>query len=148
MGYFIIVTIHVLAATVWTGGHLVLSFAILPRVLRERDPAALLRFESAYERIGLPALFIQVITGLWMAHRLVPDISRWFTFADPLSRSIGCKLILLSATVAFALDARLRVLPRLTPERLTDLAWHIIPVTIISVLLVIVGVGFRIGGWC
>ena len=81
--------LHVLAATVWTGGHLVLALAILPRVLRERDPAALLRFESAYERIGIPALLIQVATGLWLAHRLVPDVSQWLTIETEVARLIG-----------------------------------------------------------
>ena len=57
--YGTLLLLHVLAATIWTGGHLVLALTVLPRVLRERSPAELLRFESAYERIGLPALGVQ-----------------------------------------------------------------------------------------
>jgi len=146
--YLLVLTLHILAATVWTGGHLVLCCTVLPRVLREGDVAALKRFESGYERIGIPALIIQVATGLWMAHRVVPDLSRWLSFADPVSRSVGIKVLLLLATVAFALDARLRLIPRLTPDRLGSLAWaHIVPVTVISVAFVVIGVGFRVGGW-
>lgn len=137
--------LHVLAATVWTGGHLVLALVILPRVLRERDPAALVRFESAYERIGIPALLIQVATGLWLAHRLVPDVSQWFAFEEPVARLVGVKLLLLATTVAFAADARLRILPKLSQENLSSLAWHILPVTLVSLLFVLVGVSFRTG---
>ena len=137
--------LHILAATVWTGGHLVLALAVLPRILRERDPAALVRFESAYERIGIPALLIQVATGLWLAYRLVPEVSQWFAFEHPVARLIGVKLILLATTVAFAADARLRILPKLSQENLTSLAWHIVPVTVVSVLFVLVGVSFRTG---
>jgi uncharacterized membrane protein len=36
--------LHLLAATIWTGGHLVLSLVILPRVLKNKSPAELLRF--------------------------------------------------------------------------------------------------------
>ena len=61
--YGAILFLHILAATVWTGGHLVLAIAILPRVLRERSPAKLLEFESAYERVGIPALVVQVATS-------------------------------------------------------------------------------------
>ncbi|TDO16827.1 MULTISPECIES: hypothetical protein [Halomonas] len=32
--------LHLLGATVWTGGHLVLAATILPRVLKGRDVAA------------------------------------------------------------------------------------------------------------
>lgn len=143
--YGILLLLHVLAATVWTGGHLVLALTVLPRVLKEQSPAELLRFESAYERIGIPALLVQVATGLWLAHRLVPDVGRWFAFDDPLARLVGVKLVLLAVTMIFAVDARLRIIPRLSENNLASLAWHIVPVTMIAVLFVVVGVAFRTG---
>jgi putative copper export protein len=143
--YGFLLLLHVLAATIWTGGHLVLALAVLPRVLREKSPSELLRFESAYERIGIPALLIQVATGFWLANRMFPDASRWFAFDDPVSRLVGIKLILLAVTVAFAADARLRIIPKLSEDNLISLTWHIIPVTVVSVLFVIVGVSLRTG---
>lgn len=143
--YALMLTLHVLGATVWTGGHLVLALSILPRVLRDRSTAELLRFEAAFERIGIPALLVQVGTGVWLAWRQVPEVGRWFGFADPVARLVGIKLILLLGTVLLALDARLRLLPRLTDERLPALAWHIVPVTVLAVLFVVVGVAFRTG---
>jgi putative copper export protein len=145
MMYGILLLLHVLAATVWTGGHLVLALAVLPRVLREKSPAELLRFESAYERIGIPAMLVQVATGIWLAYRMVPDVSQWAAFANPLARLVGIKLILLAVTVALAADARLRIIPNLSAGNLTSLAWHIVPVTVLSVLFVVVGVSFRTG---
>jgi putative copper export protein len=144
--YSYILLLHVLAATIWTGGHLVLATTILPRVLKEKATSDLLRFESGYERIGIPALIIQVVTGLWLAHNLMPEISLWFSVGNPISRLILVKLILLLLTVLFAIDARLRIIPNLTEKNLMSLAYHIIPVTVISVLFVIVGVSFRTGG--
>ncbi len=143
--YGMILLLHLLGATIWTGGHLVLALGILPRVLREGNPAELLRFESAYERIGLPALLLQVVSGLWLAYRMVPDVSRWFDPADPLGRLLAAKLFLLAITIGFALDARLRIIPKLSTRNLTALAWHIVPVTAVSVLFVVAGVSFRIG---
>ncbi len=143
--YGAILLLHVLAATIWTGGHLVLALTILPRVLRERSPAKLLEFESAYERIGIPALVVQVATGLWLAHHLVPELGRWLAFDDPLATLVGVKLLLLATTVGLALDARLRLIPRLSEKNLTSLAWHVFLVTLVSVLFVFVGVSFRTG---
>lgn len=142
-GYLLL--LHILAATVWTGGHLVLALTVLPRALRARSVDELRRFEAGYEAIGIPALGVQVLTGLWLAHRMVPDPARWLAFADPLSRIILVKLLLLTLTAILAVDARLRLIPRLTPERLAPLAWHIIPVTVLSVLFVVAGVSFRTG---
>lgn len=144
-GLAIALTFHVLAATIWTGGHIVLATVILPRVLRHRAPQDLLRFEAGFERIGIPALLIQVISGLWLANRLVPGFENWFDLSNPLARLILIKLVLLLLTAAFAVDARLRIIPNLSADRLGSLAWHIIPVTVISILFVIAGVAFRTG---
>lgn len=143
--YGAILLLHILAATVWTGGHLVLATVILPRVLRERSPAKLLEFESAYERVGIPALIVQAVTGFWLARRMVPDFGKWLAFDDPVATLVGVKVILLATTVGFALDARLRLIPRLSERNLDALAWHIVPVTLVAVLFVVVGVAFRTG---
>ncbi len=142
----VMLILHVLGATVWTGGHLVLAITVLPRALRVQDAALISDFESRYEAIGIPALIVQVITGFWLAHRILPDPSTWFTFQTPAATHIAVKLILLALTVALAVDARVRIIPKLSADKLTALAWHVIPVTIISVLFVMVGVGMRTGG--
>ena len=143
--YGIILLLHILAATIWTGGHIVLSIVVLPKILKERSPEALLDFESVYEKIGMPALIVQVLTGVILAYRMVPDFNQWFDLANPISHAIMAKLGLLALTVGFALDARFRVIPTLSETTLTVMAWHIVPVTIFSILFVIVGVSFRTG---
>lgn len=143
--YGTLLLLHILAATIWTGGHIVLSVVILPKVLREKSPEQLLSFESVYEKIGMPALIVQVITGLMLAHRLLPDVSQWFNLNNPVAHGILAKLLLLGLTFAFALDARFRVIPVLSKDNLVDMTWHIIPVTLLSVLFVFVGVSFRTG---
>lgn len=136
--------LHVLGACIWTGGHLVLALAVLPRVMRERSVQRLRDFESGFERIGMPALVVQVVTGLWMASMLVSP-SQWFEMQTPASRLIVLKLALLFATAALALDARLRIIPRLSEATLPAMARRIAAVTILSVLFVATGVGFRYG---
>lgn len=144
-GYSVALTLHVLAATIWTGGHLVLATVVLPGVLRSKAAARLLEFESGYERIGIPALLVQIVSGLWLASHRLPGLANWFDPSDPQARLILIKLALLLLTAMFAADARLRIIPNLTDHNLTSLAWHIVPVTVISVLFVIVGVAFRTG---
>ncbi|MEN9465481.1 MAG: hypothetical protein RL217_1662 [Pseudomonadota bacterium] len=143
--YGILILLHMLAATIWTGGHIILSVVVLPKVLKEQSPKALLDFESVYEKIGMPALIVQVVTGLMLAHRMLPDIAQWFNAANPIAHSIMAKLTLLALTLGFALDARFRVIPNLSPANLKVMAWHIIPVTLFSILFVVVGVSFRTG---
>lgn len=142
--YAFALILHVLAATVWTGGHLVLALGILPGALRERSTAAIDAFENRFERVGIPALLIQIASGLYLAFTLAPAAS-WLQMDNPVTRAITIKLGLLAATIALAADARLRIIPNLTPERLGELAWHIVAVTVIAVVFVVVGVGYRVG---
>lgn len=143
--YSFLLLFHLLAATIWTGGHIVLSTVVLPRVLRYRSPEMLLEFESAYEKVGMPALLIQVLTGLALAHRMVPDFGLWFQGSQPLARIILAKLTLLGLTVALALNAKFRVIPKLSEKNLNLMAGHIIAVTILSIVFVVMGLSFRTG---
>ncbi len=143
--YGVLLLLHILAATIWTGGHIVLAVVVLPKALKERSPEVLLGFESVFEKIGMPALLIQVLTGLMLAHRMVPDIAQWFDVAHPASHAIMTKLVLLALTVGFAINARFRVLPTLSADTLKVMAWHIGSVTVFSILFVFVGVSFRTG---
>ena len=122
-----------------------LALAVLPRILKEKSPQRLLEFESAFERIGKPAMLIQIVTGLLLAHRLLPDISLWLDWNNPISRVIAIKFILLTLTILLAVDAKLRVLPKLSQQNLWDMALHIIAVTLLSIIFVIVGVSFKTG---
>jgi putative copper export protein len=146
--YVLALSLHLLAACVWTGGHLVLALSALPRALRRRDVGVITQYEELFERVGLPALLVQVGTGLWLAHYRVEDVALWFDFGLPHARPIGYKLILLAATVALALHARLRLIPGLDAARLPLLALHIVAVTVLGILFVLVGMNLRLGlGW-
>jgi putative copper export protein len=140
-----IILLHLVAATIWTGGHIVLSTTVLPRALRRRDPALISAFEGPFEHIGIPALLVQVATGLYLAAKLLPP-SQWFSFAGVASTHVAAKIILVALTLVLAAHARLRIIPRLDASRLNLLAAHIVAVTVIAVLLAMIGAGFRIGG--
>jgi putative copper export protein len=143
--YGLMVFLHVLGASVWVGGHLVLAISVLPGALKAHRPDIVLAFERGFERVGMPALLLQVITGLWLAHRYVPAIADWFTLGARIPAHILAKLALLAGTLVLAASARWRAIPRLTPDTLPTLAWHIVLVTVFAVLFVAVGVSVRTG---
>lgn len=143
--YALLLILHVLGACIWAGGHLVLATAVLPRALRERRAAIVTEFEAGYERIGLPALLVQVVTGVWLAYVRLGPPSAWFG-GNPLAHVVQLKLALLAGTIGLALHARLKLIPALTNDTLRPLAAHILGVTLLAVLFVIAGVFFRVGG--
>jgi len=143
--YPVMLSLHVLAATIWTGGHLVLFFGILLPSLRTRNVAPVREFENRYEKIGIPALFVLIATGLWLSSQQAP-FAAWFGLSSPISRTIVTKLSLLFLTVVLAAHARLRIIPKLNPKNFPALAGHITAVTLLSVLFVLTGLWNRFGG--
>ena len=141
-----LVIVHALAATVWTGGHLVLDLGVLPRALRQRRAELIRSYEETFEPLGLTALAIQVVTGLWMGSLYLPRYAGLFDPANPIGMLVGTKLLLLLATAALALHARLRLIPILSDDTLTGLAWHIRGITALAIAFVVVGALIRLGG--
>jgi len=145
--YSYLILLHILGATVWTGGHIILATLILPAALRDKSVESLIAFESKFERIGIPSLIIQIVTGVWLAKMRIPELGNWFEWSDPNARLVSLKLALLLTTAMLAVDARFRLIPRLSEDKLFSLALHIIPVTLLSIGFVIVGITFRGVSW-
>ena len=97
-GYSIAQLVHVLAASIWIGGHLVIALGYLPRLLRG-DTESLEEFESVYERIAVPSLLLAVVAGVYMGLRWAPSPGAWLQGR--------------TAALGLMLDARLRLVPRL-----------------------------------
>jgi putative copper export protein len=97
--YRYLVILHLIGASVWVGGHLVLSLAILPRALRAKDPEIIRDFEAGFERIGIPALLVQVVTGTLALHARL-----WLVLSDSPTRLV--KRLGAGPDVLLALHAR------------------------------------------
>ena len=138
----IIIFIHIIAATIWTGGHLILSLSFLPKALKKDDFTIIEQFESKFERIGIPALFVLIISGIYMAIIYAPDFFE-FDFSNHFTKHIFIKLSLLIITILLALHARFVLIPK---RSLKPLSYHIILVTLLAVVFVFVGFSTRSGG--
>jgi putative copper export protein len=57
------VFVHLLAATVWVGGQLVLA-GLVPS-LRAKHPEVVKTVANAYARVAWPAFAVLVVTGMW-----------------------------------------------------------------------------------
>jgi putative copper export protein len=147
MLFKILVVLHILGATVWTGGHLVLAATVLPQALKHHAPDRIHQFEEHFEGFGLTALLLQVTTGLWLTWTYFPNFQNFLAFDSYLSTYIGIKLLLLLGTITLAIHARFFIIPNLTKETLNSLAYHIIGVTTLAVLFAILGAGIRLGGF-
>lgn len=64
--YQIALLIHLLAAILWIGGHLIILLGYVPRMITKRSFKELNEFEKIYEKLAIPSLIIAVVTGIYM----------------------------------------------------------------------------------
>ncbi|OOB82045.1 copper resistance protein CopD [Flavobacterium columnare] len=146
MTHHLLLIIHLLAASVWVGGHLILLIRYLPKALKNKDVEIIKNFEKQYEPIGLPALLILVGTGVLMTYQYNVTLTSWFSFESNIERVISIKLCLLMLTLVLAIHARLFIIPKLTSKNIILMAVHILLITLIGISMLIVGSFVRFGG--
>ncbi len=142
----ILLILHLLAATIWVGGHLLLSIRFLPEALQKKDLSIILNFKDKFEVVGLPSILILLISGIAMAYDYGVSFSRWFSFSDGIEKIISIKLILIFTTLILAAYAQLFVFPKASSERIRPVAIQIILVTLIGVAMLILGSLIQLGG--
>lgn len=148
MSHHLLLIVHLLCASIWVGGHLLLVFGHLSKALKEKNQNIILDYERKYEPVGMTALVLLVITGIMMAYKYGVSIEYWFQFSTPIEKVVSTKLLLLLLTVIFALSAQFRVLPKLknNADKLPEMAFHILSVTFIGVMMLVLGSFVRFGG--
>jgi len=146
MTHHVILIFHLLAATIWVGGHLFLAIRILPEALKKKDASILKNFKSKFEPVGMPSLLVLLVTGILMAYHYNVTFTKWFSFSNAIEKVISIKLILLFTTVLMAVWAETLIFPKLKSERMFPAAFFIITVTTIAVIMLILGSLIRIGG--
>lgn len=144
--HHLLLIIHLFAATIWIGGHLILSIGFLPDALKKKDPSIITNFEKSYEKIGLPALLLLIITGILLSYNYNVIVSDWFSFKSSIERVVSIKLLLLFSTLFLAVHARIFIIPKLNAKLLPFMAFHIILITLIGLSMMVVGTFVRFGG--
>ena len=144
--HHILLIIHLIAATIWIGGHLTLSIVFLPVALRKKEPLIILNFEKKFESLGISSLIALIITGIWMAYDFGITYQSWFYFSGSLEKVVSIKLVLLMLTFVLALYTQIYVIPNLNKYNLNKIAFSIISVTVIGLNMLILGSTIRYGG--
>ena len=121
-----IILFHIIAAAVWTGGHLVLAIWFLPNALKNQDSTIIDFFKSNFEWIEIPSLFLQVIAEVNLVHYYASDVSQWLNLDLYTGRIFLVKLSCLLVTILLTAHARFPVIPNLDKNNLRYLSAHII----------------------
>ncbi len=146
MRHQIILIIHLLAATIWVGGHLILLLRYVPKAIKTKSLEELSMFRKNFEPVGMPSLFILIVTGIIMAYDYNVTIEKWFLFENAIEKIVSIKLILLFISLTLAFITIKFVLPSIDKLSPYLLYFIIFLVTTIAVTMLVLGSLVRVGG--
>lgn len=146
MKHQITLIIHLLAATIWVGGHLILLIRYVPKAITTNSLAELSDFRKNFEPVGMSALVILIITGILMAYDYGISVDKWFAFEGSIEKIVSIKVLLLLLSLLLAFIATKFVFPKLQNTSSPVLYFFIAAVTIMAVTMLILGSFVRIGG--
>ena len=146
MKHHVLLILHLLATTIWVGGHLFLVLRILPAAIKLKDVSILSDFREKFGKIGMPSLITLVITGILLAYDFNVSISEWFSFETPIEKIVSIKLLLLFISLILVVHSQKYVFPNLKPKRMLPAILEIYSVTLIAVTMLVLGSLVRVGG--
>lgn len=146
MYHQIILIIHLLAATIWVGGHLILAIRYVPKAITTKSLEELSIFRKNFEPIGIPSLLTLIITGILMAYDFNIPFEKWFSFENSIEKIVSVKIILLLISLSLAFITTKYILPFIDKLSPFLLYFIIFLVTTIAVTMFILGSLVRIGG--
>lgn len=146
MTHQIYLIIHLLAATIWVGGHLILLLRYVPKAIKTKSLEELSIFRKNFEPVGMPSLFTLIITGILMAYDYNITFEKWFLFENSIEKIVSIKLILLLISLTLAFITIKFVLPSINKISPFILYCIIFLVTTIAVTMLVLGSLVRIGG--
>lgn len=146
MKHQVTLILHLLAATIWVGGHLLLLLRYVPKAIKSKSLEELSAFRKNFEPVGMPSLFILIITGILMAYDYNITFEKWFLFENSIEKIVSIKLILLFISLTLAFITIKFVLPSINKISPFILYFIIFFVTTIAVTMLVLGSLVRIGG--
>ena len=145
MKHQVTLILHLLAATIWVGGHLLL-LRYVPKAIKSKSLEELSAFRKNFEPVGMPSLFILIITGILMAYDYNITFEKWFLFENSIEKIVSIKLILLFISLTLAFITIKFVLPSINKISPFILYFIIFLVTTIAVTMLVLGSLVRVGG--
>jgi putative copper export protein len=136
--------LHLLGASVWIGGLVILAIGVAPKARKEGSIARTRSFESSFHILGMVAITLQFLTGFRLAMIYVGGMKGLFDFSNHGAVLFLWKLVLIlvSMAVFVVFKKKLKSAADDNPSSVSPYVWIMM---LLSVALMVLGLGFSRG---
>lgn len=141
----ILVILHILGASIWIGGMLIMALGVLPKAKKTNDALLLKNFEGSFHLLGMIALTLQFLTGFRLAMIYAGGMKGLFDFSNHAAVLFMWKLVLILVTMGLFVVFKKKTLSNLDPTNVSSASAMIWMLTLLALGLMILGLGFSRG---
>lgn len=141
----ILVILHILGASIWIGGMLIMALGALPKAKKTSDASLLKNYEGSFHILGMIALTIQFLTGFRLAMIYAGGMKGLFDFSNHAAVLFMWKLVLILVTMGLFVVFKKKTLSKLDSTNVSSASAMIWMLTLLALGLMILGLGFSRG---
>lgn len=141
----VLIILHILGASIWIGGLLIMALGVLPKAKKANNSLLLRDYEGSFHILGMIALTLQFLTGFRLAMIYAGGMKGLFDFSNHAAVLFIWKLVLILLTMGLFVVFKKKTLSALTDSNISSASAMVWILTIIALALMILGLGFSRG---
>jgi putative copper export protein len=141
----VLIILHILGASIWIGGMLILALGVLPKAKKAKSSAILRNFEGSFHILGMTALTVQLLTGFRIAMIYAGGMKYLFDFTNHAAVLFVWKMLFIILTMVVFVLFKKKTLANLTDENVSSASAMVWVLALLAIGLMILGLGFSRG---
>lgn len=141
----VLIILHILGASIWIGGLLIMALGVLPKAKKANNSSLLKDYEGSFHILGMIALTLQFLTGFRLAMIYAGGMKGLFDFSNHAAVLFIWKFVLILLTMGLFVIFKKKTLSTLTDSNISSASVMVWILTIIALALMILGLGFSRG---
>lgn len=140
-----LIILHILGASIWIGGMLIMALGVLPKAKKINDSSMVKNFEGSFHILGMIALTVQFLTGFRLAMIYAGGMKGLFDFSNHAAVLFIWKLVLILMTMGIFVVFKKKTINNLIDDNVANASTPIWILTLLAIALMILGLGFSRG---
>lgn len=141
----VLIILHILGASIWIGGMLIMALGVLPKAKKANNASLIKDYEGSFHILGMIALTLQFLTGFRLAMIYAGGMKGLFDFSNHAAVLFMWKLVLILLTMGLFVVFKKKTLSALVNSNVSSASSMIWILTLISIALMVLGLGFSRG---
>ncbi len=141
----VLIILHILGASIWIGGMLIMALGALPKAKKANDASLLKNYEGSFHILGMIAITIQFLTGFRLAMIYAGGMKGLFDFSNHAAVLFMWKLVIVLLSAGLFVVFKKKTLSNLDNNNISSASAIVWIIAVLAIAQMVLGLGFSRG---